>query len=171
MRSKRWWKKSSVSGMWSKIIACVMALVVPLASIAAPPITDIPLPPVSFTHVEDKSILEDIGLAPGPAWCYDVEANAIIITAPARERAKCELKLMYELEKQKVKHDYAIDKLKLRMDTLRTQHAELDLIKNREIERLTEVALNRPNDHWYLFAGGGFLVGVATAVGIVFLVK
>ena len=159
-----------VLSMWNKALVYVLAFIVPFSAYAGPPITDISLPPVSFTFVEDKSTLEDIGLAPGPAWCYDVEANAIIITAPARERAKCELKLMYDAEKQKVKHQFEIDKLKLRIDTLIKQHAEINLIKDREIDRLTEAVLKSPNDNNIWWGAGGFAAGAATTLLIGWLV-
>ena len=168
-RSKEELRKNLGLGMLSKIKVSlyICALTIPAISLASPPVTDIPLPPVSFTFVEDKSILEDIGLDPGPAWCYDVQANALIITAPARERAKCELKLMYELEKQKVKHEFEIDKLKLRIDTLNQQHTEINLIKDREIERLTTAAIRRPNDYTVWWATGGFISGALITLAIV----
>ena len=171
MKLKKESKRNLVSNMWNKIIACILVTFLPTTSFAEPAVNDISFPPTSFTFIEDKSILEDIGLEPGPAWCYDVEANAIIITAPARERAKCELKLMYELEKQKVKYEFEIDKLKLRIDTLQGQHREINLIKDQEIEKLTAAALKRPNDYTAFWAAGGFVTGALTVLAIVYIVE
>ena len=137
------------------------------ASAAEPIINDIPMPPASFTMIDDQELLIKIGLDPGPAWCYDVDANSVIITAPARERAKCELKLLYETEKQKVKSQFEIDRLKLRIDSLNSQHSEILKIKDQEIERLTDAALKRPNDYSVWWATGGFLTGILTTIAIV----
>ena len=71
---------------------------------------------------------------------------------------------MYEGEKLKVKHKFEVDKLQLRIDTMEKQHTEINLVKDREIDRLTEAALKRPNDYSVWWATGGFAVGVATTL-------
>ena len=43
-------------------------------------------------------------------------------------------------------------------------------IKNEEIEKLEKVALDRPNDYWYLFTAGGLLLGQLLFMGIWVLV-
>ena len=94
MKLERELKESLVLGMLSKILIYILVFSLAIPAMAEPIIRDIPLPPVSFTRVTDPDILNNIGLDPtGGAWCYDDEANAILITAPARERAKCDLKL------------------------------------------------------------------------------
>jgi len=168
MKLEKELKRNLGSGLWNKIFAFGLIATLSLPVYAQPNTNDIPLPPVSFSRVTDGEILNSIGLDPiGGAWCYDDEANAILITAPARERSKCELKLMYELEKQKVKYQFEIDKLKLRVDTLTNQHREINLIKDREIDRLTEAAIKRPNDYTAWWATGGFVTGVLTTLAVV----
>ena len=160
------------SNLWTRLLILCATLSLPLPAAADPIINDIQLPPVSFSRIDDNVLLEQIGLGGTlAAWCYDDGANAVLITAPARERAKCELKLMYEIEKLKVKHKFEIDKLKLRVDTLITQHNEINTIKDREIEKLTQAALDRPNDYSVWWATGGVITGVATTLLIVTLVK
>ena len=100
----------------------------------------------------------------GGAWCYDNDANAILITAASRERAQCELKLQYELEKQRVKLQFEIDKLNIRIETLTKQHEDINSIKDQEIEKLTEAALKRPNDYSVWWAAGGLAVGILSSV-------
>jgi len=156
--------------LWSEFFIIFLAASIPFAAIAEPVLEGIPLPPASFTIVEDKSLLDDIGISDGPVWCYDIAANSIIITAPARERAHCELKLLHESEKVRVKHDFEIKKLSLRVETLLAQHSEINLIKDNEIDRLTEAALNRPNDNSFWWCAGGFTAGVATTILVGWLV-
>ena len=171
MRLKEELKKSLELALWNKILIGYFVVALPFVSLAEPVIADIPFPPASFTHVTDLDILNKIGLEPGPAWCYYTEANAIIITAPARERANCELKLMYELEKQKFKYEFKIDKLNLRIETLTNQHKEILIIKDEEISRLTAAALKRPNDYSFWWASGGLLAGVLITLGITAVAK
>lgn len=164
MRLGKGLKKNSDLSLWSRTLLILISGLVslPIQVHADPNVGDIPLPPVSFTRVTDTDTLIKIGLDGfGAAWCYDDEANAILITAPAREQAKCELKLMYDLEKQKVKYEFELEKLNLRVDTLKKQHAAILAIKDREIDRLTSAALKRPNDYVVWWAAGSFATGVA----------
>ena len=164
MKLKRELNKNLGSSMQSKILLIAAILIAPAISKAEPVIGDIPMPPASFTRVTDPKILDDLGLDIGGAWCYDDAANAVLITAPARERAHCELKIMYEIERLRVSHKFETDKLKLRIDTLIDQHTKLDSVKDAEIDRLTEAALKRPNDYSHWWATGGFATGVLATV-------
>ena len=172
MRSGKELKKSLESSLWNKIIALllVVTIIVPCTAYAEPLINDVPLPPASFTRIDDHDLLIKIGLDPGPAYCYDVHANSVIITAPARERAKCELKLMYELEKQKTIYELQISKLQLRVETLERQHRSILEIKDQEINRLSDAAMKRPNDYNVWWGVGGFVVGSVTTVLVGWLV-
>ena len=99
----------------------------------------------------------------GGAWCYDSDANAILITVP-RERAQCELKSKFEIEKLKVKHQFEVDKLNIRIETLIKQHEDINTIKDQEISKLTEAALKRPNDYTAWWATGGLAVGILSSI-------
>ena len=155
-----------------KMVAFCMALImsVPTVVTAEPLVNGIALPPASFTRVEDLNLLEKIGLE-GSAWCYDTDANAMLITAAAHERARCELRIMYEVEKEKLKSKLIIDNLSLRLDTLAEEHKEIILIKDQEIARLTEIAAKVPNDYSLWWATGGFAVGVLTTIAITYAVS
>jgi hypothetical protein len=174
MRLGKELRKSLVLNLLNKVlIACVaIGLVLPHPALADPIVNEITLPPLSFTRIDDNILLEKIGMGGSySAWCYDDEANAILISAPARERARCELRLTYELEKQKVKNQFEIDRLSLRIETLINQHKEINLIKDREIDRLTQAALKRPNDYSVWWATGGFVLGIASTILVVSATK
>ena len=83
-----------------------------------------------------------------------------------REKLRCDFKLIYEIEKEKIKSKLIIDNLNLRIEMLTKEHGELDLIKNKEIARLTEIASKTPNEYSVWWASGGFVVGIITAVAI-----
>jgi len=161
--------------MLSKFLSLLLAfcMVNPQAAAADPQIGDLILPPASFTYVDDGDVdlLRRLGLDPGPAFCYDIDANAILITAPARAKAECELDIMYRLEKQKAKYEFDIGRLTASIDSLRQKHKEINIIKDHEIERLTSTALKRPNDYSVWWATGGFVSGALTVVAIFFAIK
>jgi len=175
MRLKKGYKNNLDLLMLSRclsIFLSVLPVLIPFTIFASPTDT---LPPASFTYVDettDGKLLIELGLdgAQG-AWCYDNHANAVLITAPARERAQCELKAQYDLEKQKVKYQFNIDKLNLKIKSLNEQYEKIYLIKDNEINKLTEAALKRPNNYMPWIAGGSFIAGVGTTILVFMLVK
>ena len=66
------------------IITAFSVLLMSLPALSDPTFGDVILPPASFTYIGESDLekLRMIGLEPGPVFCYDVDANAIIITAP-----------------------------------------------------------------------------------------
>ena len=133
-----------------------------------------PLPPASASYVTDTEIINKLNLGPGdddPIWCYSTDANAILISAPSREREKCELSRSQALELQKIRNQFQVDSLKIELETLLDKHTRLIQIKEKEIESLTAAALKRPNDYSHWWATGGFVAGVATVVSIFLIVK
>jgi hypothetical protein len=131
------------------------------------------IPPASATLIEDPDMIKKIGVGRDgdPVWCYSQDANAIIITAPQREREKCELKLKQQKEKLEALHKLQVDTLQLELDSITKKHESLMLVKDREIEDLTKAALERPNDYSMWWATGGLVVGVLSTLAIVFAVK
>jgi len=174
MRLKKEYKKSLDLSLLNRtmLTAFIFFLIIPTSAFSEPVIGGIPLPPASFTFIDDIETLRTIGLDGfDGAWCYDNQANAVLITAPSRERAQCELKYRYELEKMKVKHQFEVDKLNIRIETLIKQHEDISLVKDKEIDKLTEAALKRPNDYSAWWASGGLVVGVLSTILITMAVS
>ena len=141
-------------------------LAAPALSLANPAVSADPVHPGSFERVE-----------PGhghsfdaPAWCYDDDANSILLLAGEKEKIRCELKLAFELEKEKFKSKLIIDNLNLRIEILTKEHKKILMIKDQEVERLTEITLRVPNDHSAWWATGGFVVGILTTIAITYAV-
>ena len=163
-------KKSLGLNLLSRLTAVVLCLVVPFSSMAEPVIGGIGIPPGSFTHVQEVDILDKLGLSPS-AWCYDDDANALLITSASRERARCELELQYELERQKTKFDFELEKLKIRINTLTIQHDEIIAVKDKELDRLSEAVQKVPNEYNAWWAIGGATAGSLITVAIILLVN
>jgi len=107
--------------------------------------------------------------SPYDGWCLTERAMAKIIADKEQEDDRCQLKLGEELEKLNAKHSLKVDNLTLRIDSLEKEMESIISIKNEEIEKLEQIALDKPNDYWYLFTAGGFVVGVGVTVGIVYI--
>ena len=133
----------------------------------------IDLPPASAALVTDSEIIKQIAIGrdEDPIWCYSEDANAIIITAPEREREKCQLSLEQQRKKLEALHKLQVDTLQLELDTLAEKHENLIFIKNKEIEDLTKAALKRPNDYSVWWATGGVIVGVLSTLLITSALK
>tara|TARA_B100000282_G_C31668751_1_gene461109 strand:- start:46 stop:546 length:501 start_codon:yes stop_codon:yes gene_type:complete len=154
------------------IIFNVLAMILPLAH-ADPIIAGEILPPASARFIEDPTLVKQIavGRDEDPVWCYSNDANAILITAPERERERCELKLSQQKEKLEATYKLQLNFLKVELDSLIKKHDETLLIKNKEIEDLTAAALKRPNDYSFWWASGGFSLGVITVLSILWATK
>lgn len=131
------------------------------------------LPPASATIIERPDLIREIGIGQPdePVWCYSNDANAILITAPEREREKCKLKLSQEVERLSAIHSLELGTLTVQLESLSKKHDDLMRIKNKEIEDLTAAAIKRPNDYSLWWATGGAALGVLTTLAIIFAVK
>lgn len=129
-------------------------------------------PPASFKFVDISGFSEpEAGWFPDGAWCYDPEANAVLITAPVHAAKKCELGAELKILRQKAKYDLKVELLKAHVIALEESHSGvLDALKV-ENTKLTKIALNRPNNYWYLWTAGGFTVGVGVTFALLYVFK
>ena len=155
------------------ILFSVSTLVLVPAANADPVIAGEIIPPASAAFIEDPDLIKKIGVGRDdePVWCYSNSANAILISSKQREKEKCELKLSQQKEKLEATHKLQIDTLKIELESLLKKHEETIIIKNKEIQDLTEAALKRPNDYSMWWATGGFAVGIATVLGILWATR
>lgn len=114
--------------------------------------------------VSDGSVL------PFDGWCLSESAMAKIIADKEQEGARCQLKLDKLEGEVSARYNLEIGKLNSRILALEEELEFTTELKNKEISKLEEVALDSPNDYWYLFTAGGFAVGVGLTIGIVYLV-
>lgn len=155
------------------ILFSVSTLVLAPAANADPVIAGEILPPASAAFIEDPDLIKKIGVGRDdePVWCYSNDANAILISSKQREKEKCELKLSQQKQKLEATYKLQLDTLKVELETLTKTHEETIVIKDKEIQELTEAALKRPNDYSMWWATGGFAAGILTVLGIVWASK
>jgi len=108
--------------------------------------------------------------APYNGWCLTERAMAKIIADKEQEDARCELRIGKEVEKLNAKYHLEVGNLSARVESLESELQSTIQIKNQEIEKLEKVALAKPNNYWYLFTAGGFVIGATSVLGIWVLV-
>tara|TARA_B100000902_G_C27078551_1_gene797692 strand:+ start:295 stop:591 length:297 start_codon:yes stop_codon:yes gene_type:complete len=92
---------------------------------------------------------------------------AKMIADKEQEGARCKLKLDKLTEELNAKHELSIMMLETRLESIQSEYLAMDQIKTEQIEQLEFAALKRPNNYWYLFTAGGFVVGATTVLVIV----
>ena len=97
-------------------------------------------------------------------WCYNDEANAILITAGDIARARCELEAELKITKEKAKFNLKIELLKAHLVAQEKSHLGVLSALKLENENLSKIALDRPSDKRLWFAAGGFAIGIATTL-------
>jgi hypothetical protein len=109
--------------------------------------------------------------APYTGWCLTEEAMAIIIADKEQSTQRCQLRLDEYQDKINARYKLDIGNLKVKISAIEQEYTAILSIKNAEIVKLEKIALDRPNEYWYLFLSGGFLAGVLGTVGVVYMVK
>ena len=142
------------------------------ASFADPEIGGELLPPGEAMYVTDESVLQKLNLGPvdEPVWCYSSLANSLLITAHDRQKELCALRLSQLERRLTLDFRFEVEQLNIQLSSQAVKHAEVLLIKERQIDDLTAAALKRPNDYSAWWATGGAIVGSAATLVIVFAV-
>lgn len=109
------------------------------------------------------SIVEHTG------WCLSDSAMAKIVADKEQEEERCQLKVGEQKEKLEAKYDLEISNLELRIESLQSELDTTTKVKDEQIQKLEKIALDKPNNYWYLFTAGGFVMGVGVTVGIVYI--
>ena len=79
------------------------------------------------------------------------------------------LKLQYELGKQKARLDLTIQSQKASLDSLQEKHTTLMKLKDDEIKRLSDLAASK-EDYTTWWTVGGVVVGIGLTIAVVYAV-
>ena len=109
--------------------------------------------------------------APFQVWCLSLSAAAQLVADKEGEPARCELKISEALERQITEFDLELGSLRADFEYHKEVSTKtIDALKE-ENNKLEKIALDKPNNYWHLFAGGGFVIGVVSTVLIAQAVK
>jgi hypothetical protein len=115
-----------------------------------------------FSYVERGKVVK---FSPG-AWCYNAAANAVLITATAREKESCKLQSEFDLLKERAKYDLEVGVLKSRISSMVESHESAIAAIKSENERLSKLAMNKPASKSVWFAAGGFTAGMIATIAL-----
>ena len=104
-------------------------------------------------------------------WCFTDAAMAKMIADKEQESERCKLKLDKLTEELNAKHELEVMMLETRLESVQAEYLATDQIKTEQIEQLESAALKRPNNYWYLFTAGGFVVGATAVLTIVYVLE
>jgi len=124
--------------------------------------------PVAHAETPQFTAIKKGEEAPFTGRLFNDEALAIIIVDKKFEGKECELRVSYEVDLMKAHEKYKYDILSATCEADDMRLTELINIREEENKLLREQI--KPNrSGWWL--AGGFITGMATAIGIINLVK
>ena len=111
-----------------------------------------------FTHLEAGEC------APWKGRLLNDEAMAELIVKDQTNKMSCDFRVEFEVNKIKIDEKYRYDLLKTKYDAETAKLNEIIKIRDQQIEKM------KPQDN-SLFIAGGFVLGAATAIAIMYAVK
>jgi len=119
-----------------------------------------------FTFVQKGNV------APFTGTLFDPEATAHLIASRKFLKEEYNLKLGFELGKQKNKFELDIEQLNISLNTQQEYYDSILKTKNTEIEQLNKIIKKKPGTNALIWGiAGGFAVGVIATVGITYAVN
>ena len=135
----------------SFLLISILALLQPLSALAqSPTVTD----------------LERGQTAPYSGVLFNPEAAAQLLAQQKYADAECELKIDLELDKLGAQMDLINESLKVSLRATENKYDSIIKIKNDEIDRLTDLAVNSDADYTHWWTAGGFVVGALVSLAI-----
>ena len=124
---------------------------------------------------EVEPILTDIiegQTAPFSGILLNPAAVAQMLAEKEASEAECELRIEYAEDRQQAMCDLVINSTAASLEALQERYDTIMDIKNQEIERLTEIAIEADHrDFSTVWFTGGVMLGVATTIAIAFAIN
>lgn len=109
-----------------------------------------------------------------PAPYTGVLLNTLAASQMFTERSflneECQLRIDFAVQKEIARMTLLLDSTKTSMESMEQRYATIIQIKDTEIKRLSELALEPKNDYAAWWGTGGVIVGIALTIGIVYAV-
>ena len=124
---------------------------------------------------EEEPVITDVRegqSAPFTGTLLNPAAVAQLFAELEANQTECELRIQYAEDRQQQLCSLSLDSTVASLEALQERYNSIMEIKDGEIERLTEIALEADNgdySHWWF--AGGIVIGVATTIGIAFAIN
>jgi len=83
----------------------------------------------------------------------------------------CAIRIQFEVQKKVAEMQLFLDSTKVSMDTMQEKYSAIITIKDKEIEKLSAMAVENSNDYYIWWASGGILAGIALTLAVLFVSK
>jgi len=118
------------------------------------------------------SFIQKGATTPFTGTLFDPDATARLIANHKFLKEEYDLKLGFELEKQKSKFQLDIEQLNISLHTQQEYYDSILKTKNTEIEQLNKIIKKKPGTNALIWGiVGGFAAGVAATIGITYAVN
>ena len=146
------------------IISLVLSL---LLIFPIPLLADVPeLPPQPrITGIQEGEA------APYSGVLLNTIAAAQIFVDKDHSQEECGLRIQFEVEKETQRMNLLLDSMKVTLESAEERHNSILEIKNQEIERLSEIASETPNDYSMWWFAGGVIAGIGLTIGVAFAIN
>ena len=104
--------------------------------------------------------------APFAGTLLNPVAAAQIIAEKENTKAECKLRYEYIQQREKTKCDLLLGNANTSLTAANMKYETILKIKDDEINRLQDIALERPNDNSIWWYAGGILTGILVSVGV-----
>ena len=122
-----------------------------------------------FAQEAPKVVEIKVGeIAPYTGVLLDNKAAAEMLTNQKYSKEQCKLTIDYELSKLKAQNDLLLTSIQASLEAAEDKYESVLVIKDVEIERLNEIALEASRDYSEWWAAGGFIVGSLITLEIFF---
>ena len=109
--------------------------------------------------------------APYDGVLLNTTAAAKIFADKEFSAKECELRINYETQKQILRMQLLLDTSKVSLEASEKKYTSIIAIKDKEIERLSKVALENSNDYSAWWGAGGVIAGIALTIAVVYAVQ
>lgn len=109
--------------------------------------------------------------APYSGVLLNTIAAAQIFVDKDHSQEECGLRIQLEVEKETQRMNLLLDSMKVTLESAEERHNSILEIKNQEIERLSEIASETPNDYSMWWFAGGVIAGIGLTIGVAFAIN
>ena len=131
-------------------------------------------PPESSTNEVDPPKITGIRTgepAPYDGVLLNTSAAARVFVDKEYTAKECELRINFEVQKESLRMQLLLDTTRASLEATEKRYTSILVIKDGEIERLSEIASNTPNDHSVWWAVGGIVAGVGLTLAVLYSVQ
>jgi hypothetical protein len=123
-------------------------------------------PTLLFAQTPTVTDLDQGQPAPYSGVLFNPQAAAQLLAQQKYADAECELKIDLEVDKLEAQMDLINESLKASIRATENKYESIIQIKNDEIDRLTDLAVDSSADYTHWWTAGGFIVGALVSLSI-----